>query len=233
MSSLPDEIWSRIIEIGTEKKILSCRDVCCISMSCRRFCRLSNDDSIWSILFSLDFPSPKSLSLSTNPSPKSLYKSRFETERALKVAAYRRAVLNIESQIAIYSMNLEKLQLQLVGEKEKMKAVMSELTNLEKVRQASVALNVWQPETIRGRQKQIVEQCVVPVEYRIDALHMELRVCKMQIEIFNKSYEDEKCKLKAGKEGLASLKYHPLHDYQSGRGIDGRNLKRKKRNLKK
>lgn len=48
-------------------------------------------------------------------------------------------------------------------------------------RQASVALNVWQPEIIRGRQKQIVEQCVVPVESRFHVLQMELKLCKQQI----------------------------------------------------
>lgn len=48
-------------------------------------------------------------------------------------------------------------------------------------RQASVALNVWQPEIIRGRQKQIVEQCVVPVESRFHSLEMELKLCKQHI----------------------------------------------------
>lgn len=48
-------------------------------------------------------------------------------------------------------------------------------------RQASVALNVWQPEVVRGRQKQMVEQCAVPAESRIHALEMELRLCKQQI----------------------------------------------------
>lgn len=55
-------------------------------------------------------------------------------------------------------------------------------------RQASVALNVWQPEVIRGRQKQIVEQSVVPAESRIHALEMELRLCKQQIMGLEKSY---------------------------------------------
>lgn len=54
-------------------------------------------------------------------------------------------------------------------------------------REASVALKVWQPEVIRGRQKQIVEQCVVPVESRVHALQMELRLCKQQISGFEKA----------------------------------------------
>lgn len=51
-----------------------------------------------------------------------------------------------------------------------------------------MALNVWQPEIVRGRQKQIVEQCRVPVEHRIGSLEMELKLCKNQIDMLHKSY---------------------------------------------
>lgn len=54
--------------------------------------------------------------------------------------------------------------------------------------QASVALNVWQPEVVRGRQKQTVEQCVVPVESRIHALEMEVKLCNQQLQVFDKAY---------------------------------------------
>lgn len=54
--------------------------------------------------------------------------------------------------------------------------------------QASVALNVWQPEVVRGRQKQMVEQCVVPVESRVHALDMEVKLCNQQLQVFNKAY---------------------------------------------
>lgn len=47
---------------------------------------------------------------------------------------------------------------------------------------------MWQPEVIRGRQKEIVGQCVVPVESRIHALEMELRLCKQQILGFEKAH---------------------------------------------
>lgn len=56
------------------------------------------------------------------------------------------------------------------------------------LRQAIVALNVWQPEIVRGRQKQIVEQCVVPAESRLQALEMELKLCKQQIAGFERAY---------------------------------------------
>lgn len=55
-------------------------------------------------------------------------------------------------------------------------------------RRASVALNVWQPDIIRGRQKQLVEQCAVPVESRIRTLEMEHKLCKQQISVFDKAY---------------------------------------------
>lgn len=51
-----------------------------------------------------------------------------------------------------------------------------------------MALNVWQPEVVRGRQKQIVEQSVVPAESRLHALEMELRLCQQQIAGFEKAY---------------------------------------------
>ena len=108
-------------------------------------------------------------------------------------------------------------------------------------REATVALNVWQPEVIRARQKQIVEQCSVSVDSRLRTLDMELKLCKQQIAIFQKalvSFEcgniiflsvknynfnflyclpqkDEKKRLELAKEELTSLKYHPLKDHKS------------------
>lgn len=51
-----------------------------------------------------------------------------------------------------------------------------------------MALNVWQPEVVRGRHKELVEQSVVPVEFRVHALEMEFRVCKQQILGLEKTY---------------------------------------------
>ena len=50
-----------------------------------------------------------------------------------------------------------------------------------------MALNVWQPEVIRGRQKQIVEQSAVPVESRVHSLEMELKLCRQRISGFDKA----------------------------------------------
>ena len=55
-------------------------------------------------------------------------------------------------------------------------------------RRASVALNVWQPQVVRGRQKQLVQQCTVSVDSRVSDLNMELKVCKQQIATYKNSY---------------------------------------------
>uniref|UniRef100_A0A5B7BTD2 Putative F-box family protein isoform 1 n=1 Tax=Davidia involucrata TaxID=16924 RepID=A0A5B7BTD2_DAVIN len=234
MSILPDELWRRILEIGIEtSNLLNYKDLCCLSIASRRLYRLSNEDALWSAILSSDFPPQKdsshSSASSTNSSSKTLYKIKFERDRARKLAAHLRAVLRIESQIAEHSRKLQQIQHQSAEESEKMKAAVAELSSLHKVRQASVALNVWQPEVIRGKQKQIVEQCVVPIESRIKALEMELRLCKQQISGFDKTYRDEKRRLDAAKEQLASIKYHPLRDFNlKSSGADECGIKRKK-----
>ncbi|KAF8395549.1 hypothetical protein HHK36_019497 [Tetracentron sinense] len=213
MSVLPDEIWRRILEIGVESSSLSYKDLCCVSISCRPLYRLSNEDSLWSTLLTFDFPI-------NDPS--------FERDRSRKFAAHRRAVLRIESQIFEISAKLQDLRLQLIEETKRIEATVAELSNLEKVRQASVALNVWQPEIIRGSQKQIVEQCVVPVDSRIAALKMERKLCEQQIAVFDKAYKDQKQRLHAAKKQLESMKYHPLQDYRLKRiKVDQSNIKKK------
>lgn len=118
----------------------------------------------------------------------------------------------MESEVAEHRRKIQELELQLAEEKEKMKSAVVELSNLRRVRQASVALNVWQPDVIRGRQKQVVEQCNVPVDSRINSTEMELRLCRQQIEGFDKALRVEVRRLEAAKEKLASVKYHPLQD---------------------
>ena len=51
-----------------------------------------------------------------------------------------------------------------------------------------MALNVWQPEVVRGRHKQVVEQNVVAVETRVHAMEMELKLCRQRISGFEKAY---------------------------------------------
>ncbi|CAO2820499.1 unnamed protein product [Amaranthus hypochondriacus] len=233
MSELPDELWRRILELGVQTSAIntqsfSFKDLCCISISCKRLYRLSNEDSLWSSLLSADFPSIIS-NTSSSSSSKELYKSRYEKDKARRIAAHKRAVIRIESRIAEHSRKIKDLQVRLDEETQKMKLAASELSHLHKVRQASVALNVWQPEIIRGRQKQMVEQCAVPVDSRINALQMELKLCKQHLIVFQNTYRDEKKRLEEAKEVLMSMKYHPLQEFVViERKVGDPNAKRKK-----
>lgn len=78
-SFLPDELWRRILEIGIKTSGFGYKDLCSISISCRRLHRLSNENSLWSHLLSSDFPSSSSSSSSstTKSSTKTLYRERY------------------------------------------------------------------------------------------------------------------------------------------------------------
>ncbi|TXG66451.1 hypothetical protein EZV62_007726 [Acer yangbiense] len=156
-------------------------------------------------------------------------KTRFEKDKEKKLLAHTRAVLRKESQIAEHSRKILEIEAKLREETHKLKATDAESSNLRRVRQASVALNVWQPEVVRGRQKDIVEQCVVSVESRLHALDMELRLCNQQIAGFCKAYREQKQRLDKAKEELRNMKYHPLREYKlTGSEEDECNRKRKK-----
>lgn len=225
------------MEIGLEKSAnsLSYKDLCCLSITCRRFNRLSSEDFLWTHLGSCDFQqfdASNSRSSSNNRHPissKTLYKIRFEKDKARKLAGHQRAVLRVESQIAQHSRKLEEIQIRKMEETERMRATVLELSNLSKARQASVALNVWQPKVVRGSHKQIVEQSPVPAVSHIHALEMELKLCKQQLTGFDRAYRDETRRLEAAKEQLAAMKYHPLRvDNLTDDKVVLRGLKRRK-----
>ncbi|XP_027164283.1 F-box protein SKIP24 [Coffea eugenioides] len=246
---LPDELWRRILELGATSASASAsnpppcrltyRDLCCLSITCRRLHRLSSEDSLWSSLLLSDFPPPPSnasfnstsasSSSSSSSSLKALYKIRYERGREQKRLAHRRIILRIESEVAESSRKIREMELHLAQEREKMRITVAELLNLRRVRQASAALKVWQPEVVRGTQKQMVEQCNVPVESRISALEMELRLCKQQIANYDKALKVENRKVDRAKEQLESVKYHPLHDFsRKGNRNDKHGIRRKR-----
>ncbi|KAL3326671.1 hypothetical protein AABB24_037390, partial [Solanum stoloniferum] len=97
------------------------------------------------------------------------------------------------------------------------------------IRQAKVALNVWQPEIVRGKQKQMVEQCNVPIDNRIHAIEMELKLCKQQIQGLEKALSVEKKRVQTAKEKLASVEYHPLREFNlTVSPIDEHDMRRKR-----
>ncbi|KAI3785161.1 hypothetical protein L1987_44274 [Smallanthus sonchifolius] len=225
--------WRWILELGVKTSCLTYKDLCCLSMSCRRLNCLSKEDVLWSTLLSFDFPTHPSSS-TNRQSLKSIYQIRFEKDKAKKLLAERRVVLKIESQIHEHTRRLQEIEVQLVDENEKIKAAIDELKRLRKVKEASTALKVWQPEIIRSRQKQIVENCSVPVDFRINALQMEIKLCKQLISGFLNARKDENSRLEAAKDQLSKVKYHPLQSFglddesRKSRKISGKKLKRVK-----
>ncbi|XP_015693204.1 F-box protein SKIP24 isoform X2 [Oryza brachyantha] len=181
-SDLPDELWARVLELGAASSALGFRDLCALAIACRRLRRLSLHRSLWSALLSRDFPSQSpqpstsSSSSSSQHHPKSVYKTKFERHKVRMAEARRRVVFEAEGRVLACRRRLAQLEESLQAEGEKLKASAQELENLERVRRASVALNVWQPQVVRGRQKELVQQCTVPVDSRLSDLKMELKV---------------------------------------------------------
>ncbi|XP_066307078.1 F-box protein SKIP24-like isoform X2 [Miscanthus floridulus] len=183
-ADLPDELWARVLELGVASSELGFRDLCCLAIASRRLGRLSVHPAVWSELLSRDFPSqsqPSASSASTSQPqpqlhPKSLYKTKFERHKVRMAEARRRAVFEAEARVLASRRRLSELEGSIRAEGERMKTAAQELDNLERVRRASVALNVWQPQVVRGRQKQLVQQCTVPVDSRLSDLNMELKV---------------------------------------------------------
>ncbi|XP_042004147.1 F-box protein SKIP24-like isoform X1 [Salvia splendens] len=217
MSMLPDDLWRSIMQIGVETKTLDYKSLCCLSITCRRFRRLAFEDSLWSPLLLSDFPSTTNNSISRGKA-KNLYQIRYEKERDKKRLAHRRAVLRIESEIAVHLRKIREIKLRSLEEKRKMNEAVGELLNLHRIRGASVALNVWQPEMIRSRQREMVQQTNVPVHVRINALEMEVSLCKQQIAAFDRAIQFQKKKRRAAEEELDSVKYHPLQNLQNTSG---------------
>ncbi|KAJ0237750.1 F-box protein SKIP24 [Hirschfeldia incana] len=230
---IPDELWRKVLEIGVNSSTFSYKDLCCISISSSRLCRLSSEDSLWRFLLVIDFhthiDSSTSSSSASQSSTKFVYKTRFEREKERRLAAHTRALLRKESEISEWGRRIRELETRLSEEAERLQAASVEFSNLQRVRQASVALNVWQPEVVRGRQKQMVEQTAVPVEGRLRALEMEIKLCKQQITGVNRARREVKQRFDMARKELESMKYHPLRDYKLIRsGDQASNAKRKK-----
>ncbi|XP_066312778.1 F-box protein SKIP24-like isoform X1 [Miscanthus floridulus] len=235
-SDLPDELWARVLEMGVASSALGFRDLCCVAIASRCLGRLSVYPVLWSELLSRDFLSqshPSTSSASTSQPqqqlhPKSLYRIEFERHKVRMAEARRRAVFEAEARVLASRRRLAELEGSIREEGEKMKTAAQELDNLERVRRASVALNVWQPQVVRGRQKQLVQQCTVPVDSRLSNLNMELKVCKQQIATYKNAYNKEKHKLNDYEEALQRAKYQPLQDSPASGIVNEPRAKRKK-----
>ncbi|RRT85032.1 hypothetical protein B296_00010149 [Ensete ventricosum] len=134
MSVLPDEIWARILEMGTAFARLTYRDLCAVAIASRRLNRLARDPALWATLLALDFPAGRHEPHDKATSVKSLYRIRFERDKARRLAAARRAVLYAESRVAASRKRLEELESSLAREGKRLKAAASELADLERAR---------------------------------------------------------------------------------------------------
>ncbi|KAL5723209.1 hypothetical protein ACHQM5_006632 [Ranunculus cassubicifolius] len=81
---LPEEIYLKILEIGVQNSILSHKDLCSLSLCSTYFNKLSKENSLWSILQTLDFPSWFSPPIQPFSSQKSLYRSKVDIYVAIK-----------------------------------------------------------------------------------------------------------------------------------------------------
>ncbi|VAH65276.1 unnamed protein product [Triticum turgidum subsp. durum] len=201
-SDMPDELWARVLELGAASAALGFRDLCCLAIASRRLRRLSLHPSLW-----------------------------FERHKLRMAEARRRAVYEAEGRVVACRRRLTELEESMCAEGDRMKATAQELDSLERVRRASVALNVWQPQVVHGRQKQLVQQCTVPVDSRLSALHMELKVCKQQIATYKNAYNKEKLKLNEYEEALRRVKYHPMQN-SSDTSASGNEPQAKRKRLK-
>ncbi|KAM3333272.1 hypothetical protein ACQJBY_028398 [Aegilops geniculata] len=201
-SDLPDELWARVLELGAASAALGFRDLCCLAIASRRLRRLSLHPALW-----------------------------FERHKLRMAEARRRAVYEAEGRVVACRRRLTELEESMCAEGDRMKAAAQELDSLERVRRASVALNVWQPQVVHGRQKQLVQQCTVPVDSRLSALHMELKVCKQQIATYKNVYNKEKLKLNEYEEALRRAKYHPMQN-SSDTSAPGNEPQAKRKRLK-
>ncbi|KAF9614176.1 hypothetical protein IFM89_015684 [Coptis chinensis] len=83
---IPDQIWTKILELGINKWILNHPDICSFSMSCKHFNNLSNQNTLWDSLLTLVFPDHTS-SLSSQPLVQSSsLKSVYKYQLGLKIA---------------------------------------------------------------------------------------------------------------------------------------------------
>jgi len=211
MDTVPDEIWTRIFEIGIEQNILSYRDLSSIAISSRRLCRLSGQNGVWKLLWAKDFPSEAD-SAAFHQKYKSIYRLKFERIKAVKVAAHKRSVLRIQSQALVLERECKDLETQLQEEKKRHNSTLVEFKNLERARQSSIALNVWQPQFVRLAQNSVLEHTPVHTESRIHSLKMEMRVCKERIARFTRSINEKQNMMERVKRELEALTYKPLKE---------------------
>ncbi|XP_024403253.1 F-box protein SKIP24 isoform X2 [Physcomitrium patens] len=229
MGCLPDELWTKILGLGIEKEVLDYRDLCSLAFVCRRIKKISYFDCIWRPLWERDQAKlsvgSSSRNLVVEPGMarkendakafRDLYRIRFEKVRAAIMAAHRRRVLRVESQVAVLQKEAQQYQLDIQVERRKLVATVAELKSFEVARRSAIAIQVWQPQAVRARQQEVLEQQSVNVGARQQSLQMEINVCRERVQQFEKSLQAKKSAIEKCKKELDSLTFNPsrkLHD---------------------
>ncbi|KAK9288388.1 hypothetical protein L1049_016844 [Liquidambar formosana] len=149
---------------------------------------LSEEHALWLKLLLQDFPGKDH---SSGRPPKTRYKILWVRDKFCKLECYdvRFKTHEVKERLS----NVQILQRQLANENDIMEASAEELANLGRSGEGSVS------------REMLVEQFGVITAGRINALEMEIRLCKLQIKCFNNAYKEEKRRLDIAEEQLASL----------------------------
>ncbi|KAG0607782.1 hypothetical protein M758_8G054400 [Ceratodon purpureus] len=134
---------------------------------------------------------------------------RFEKVRAAKMAAHRRRVLRVESQVAVLQKEAQQYQLAIEVERKKLVASVAELKSFELARRSAVAIQVWQPQAVRARQQEVLEQQSVNVGARQRSLQMEINVCRERVQQFEKSLQAKRSAIEKSRRELEALTFNP------------------------
>ncbi|XP_024526335.1 F-box protein SKIP24 [Selaginella moellendorffii] len=217
---LPDELWQRVILGAVERSRLDYRDVCLISMACRALRRVSELDCIWRLLWDQELGSSSSM---TEGETAVAWKRRFATRYGrIKLSRqndYNRRMLRIQSQILLLQREYKTLARDFVLEKRRVALASRELIRADNARQASTALQIWQPQAVRTRHQQVIQQqqLVDPDSHRHN-LEMEVKVCREQMQRLQRNLNSNRTKLARAEEELRLLNYHPTKEWEKNRG---------------
>lgn len=244
MASLPDELWTKILGMGVEKQVLDYRDLCSLAFVCRRIRRISSLECMWRPLWERDQAELGGGTSTRNSvsearkdneikSFRDLYRIRFEKVRAAKMAAHKRRVLRMESQVAVLQKEAQQYQLAIEVERNKLSASVAELKRFELACRSSIALQIWQPQAVRSRHHEVLQQESVNVGVRQRSLQMEINVCRERVQQFEKSLQAKRSAIEKSKRELEGLTFNPsrkLHDCSTidERADRGAALKRKR-----
>jgi len=125
------------------------------------------------------------------------------------MAAHRRRVLRVESQLAIILHESQLLQSRIEVERKMLWQNLTELKNIGLARSSAVAVQIWQPHAVRARQQEVLEQQPINMGTRQRSLEMEISVCQARIKQFETSLAAKRLLMVRVRVELDHLKFNP------------------------